>query len=96
MATKSDPGKFDCYAKAADDEPIFTLRAKDPIAPGLIRAWRFLRAGDIHGAEIQLRGAHFAWGQSGRTNLPFDSEKSQEAERCAVAMERWREKEQPK
>ena len=25
MGTKRDPGDFDCHAKAADDEPLFTL-----------------------------------------------------------------------
>ena len=39
MGTKNEPGQYDCYGNAADDEPIFTLRAKDPIAPDLIRMW---------------------------------------------------------
>jgi hypothetical protein len=28
-----------CLAKAADDEPIFVLRAQDSLAPDTIRAW---------------------------------------------------------
>ena len=28
-----------CFAKAADDEPIFVLRAKDPTASAVIGAW---------------------------------------------------------
>lgn len=28
-----------CIAKAADDEPVFVLRATDKLAPGLIRQW---------------------------------------------------------
>lgn len=39
MGTKSEPGRFDCYGKAKDDEPIFVLLARDPAAPKLIRAW---------------------------------------------------------
>lgn len=39
MGTKTNPGPFDCYGKAADDEPIFTLRAKDPNAPDVICYW---------------------------------------------------------
>ena len=39
MGTKSEPGRFDCYGKAAVDEPIFVLLARDPAAPELIRAW---------------------------------------------------------
>lgn len=44
MGTKQNPGNFDCYGKAADDEPIFTLRAKDPSAPNVIRWWVALNA----------------------------------------------------
>lgn len=44
MSTKRDPGAYDCYAKLADDEPYFVLRAKDPAAPALIRLWADLRA----------------------------------------------------
>src|SRR5436190_23199118 len=39
MGTKNNPGKFDCYAKADPDEPIFVLRANDPLAPFLVDAW---------------------------------------------------------
>lgn len=39
MGTKAEPGRFDCYGKAEDDEPIFTLLGRDPTAPKLIRAW---------------------------------------------------------
>ncbi len=39
MSTKNDPGKFNCYANAESDEPMFTLLARDPQAPVLIRAW---------------------------------------------------------
>jgi hypothetical protein len=28
-----------CLAKAADDEPIFVLRAQDMLAPDLVRLW---------------------------------------------------------
>lgn len=39
MGTKNNPGKFDAYAKAEPDEPTFTLIARDPMAPALIRLW---------------------------------------------------------
>jgi hypothetical protein len=39
MSTKQNPGQYDCYAKLADDEPYFVLRAKDPMAPALIELW---------------------------------------------------------
>jgi len=42
MGTKANSGKYDCYAKAADDEPIFTLRANNYLSPLLVRLWRDL------------------------------------------------------
>jgi hypothetical protein len=39
VATKNNPGKFDCYTKAGDDEPMFVLLARDPLAPILVRMW---------------------------------------------------------
>ena len=93
MGTKNDPGKFDCHAKAADDEPLFTLRAKDPIAPALIEAWRHIRAGDLNGALRNLYAAESDWqheiDHGRRTHLPLDSEKSKEALNCANAMGDW-------
>lgn len=43
MSTKLDPGQFDCYAKLADDEPYFVIRAKDPNGPALVKLWADLR-----------------------------------------------------
>ncbi len=37
MATKNEG--VSCYDKAADDEPIFVLRAQDGIAPMVVRMW---------------------------------------------------------
>jgi len=39
MSTKINPGAFDCLAKAEDDEPLFILLARDPIAPAMVRLW---------------------------------------------------------
>ena len=39
MGTKNNPGAFDCYAKAAPDEPIFVLLGRDPLAPLAVAAW---------------------------------------------------------
>jgi hypothetical protein len=44
MGTKSNPGKFDCYANAGPDEPIFVLLGRDRHAAGLVRLWALLRA----------------------------------------------------
>lgn len=43
MATKNNPGKFDCYANAAPDEPMFILLGRDPTAGMLVRIWAILR-----------------------------------------------------
>ncbi len=43
MGTKNNPGAFDCHESAEDDEPLFTLRARDPHAPALVRLWADLR-----------------------------------------------------
>jgi len=43
MGTKDSPGRYDCYAKAEPDEPIFTLLARDPLAPLLVRLWADLQ-----------------------------------------------------
>ena len=51
MGTKDQPGKFDCYAAAADDEPLFVLKSTDISAPFVVRVWaetyreRKMRAG---------------------------------------------------
>jgi hypothetical protein len=40
-----------CYDKAADDEPLFVLRASDPSAAATIRAWAFQASNDGHRHE---------------------------------------------
>lgn len=46
MGTKNNPGKFDCYANAKPDEPLFVLLARDPLAPFLVSMWAAIRMGD--------------------------------------------------
>lgn len=43
MATKNDPGPFDCYANAEPDEPMFILLGRDADAPGLVELWADVR-----------------------------------------------------
>ena len=79
MGTKENPGQFDCHAAADDDEPLFTLRANDPLAPDLVREWanRYeIRKLRTLGAEVfERKGARM---------------KSDEARDCAREMELWR------
>ena len=46
MGTKNNPGRFDCYDKAEDDEPMFILLARDPVAATMVRIWIKLRRHD--------------------------------------------------
>jgi hypothetical protein len=39
MAVKRIEAESGCFAKAADDEPVFVLRAQDALAPDLVREW---------------------------------------------------------
>lgn len=39
MGTKNNPGDYDCYENAHDDEPMFVLLAKDSNAPDLVDTW---------------------------------------------------------
>lgn len=43
MGTKNNPGKFDCYANAEADEPMFILLGRDKHAPTLVWLWAVLR-----------------------------------------------------
>lgn len=39
MGTKANPGKYDCYANALPDEPMFVLLARDPDFARLVNEW---------------------------------------------------------
>lgn len=40
MGTKAEELHWTgCFAKAADDEPLFVLRAQDVLAPDVVRQW---------------------------------------------------------
>lgn len=43
MGTKKKPGKYDCYANAEPDEPMFVLLGRDPQAPALVEHWAAVR-----------------------------------------------------
>lgn len=51
MGTKNEPGKYDCYANALPDEPMFILLGRDPNAPRLVEAWAFEREARIDAHE---------------------------------------------
>lgn len=51
MGTKNKPGRFDCYAEAHPDEPMFVLLGRDKHAPALVALWAWLRERDGEGQE---------------------------------------------
>lgn len=88
MATKNNPGAFDCYKDAHPDEPLFILRANDPLAAPLVRLWALARSQRVamqsvvnEVATLQDRAAQ---------KSPPDPAKIAEAFDCATAMEQWR------
>jgi len=57
MGTKNNPGDFDCYANADDDEPMFVLLARDRNAPATIRYWIDQRASQDGADPVKLQEA---------------------------------------
>ena len=86
MGTKQNPGAYDCHAKAQPDEPMFTLLARDPLAPHLVDIWAAAMAHDWRTAIECLwrliREAH--------KKPRGKPEKIAEAYRCAADMAAWR------
>ena len=74
MATKNNPGIYDCYSKAEPDEPTFTLLARDADAPEVVEFWARCRA------EAIMCG----------TKPKEDYQQVNEARQCASAMRAWR------
>lgn len=73
MGTKNNPGQYDCYAAAQDDEPFFLLLARDPLAPLLVRLWADIRQQNAGPGEVN----------------DDQLNKLQEARMCAVEMTAW-------
>jgi hypothetical protein len=90
MGTKIAPGKFDCYKKANQDEPMFTLLARDPAASHLVVMWACIRNGDTEGALQEFNSIVQDIGPT-YAEFPEKPEKIAEAIAVAEAMEAWRE-----
>jgi hypothetical protein len=79
MGSKLKPGKFDCYANAAPDEPMFILLARDIAAPATVEKWIEYREGLIAiGEKPEIDRAMIA-----------------EARQCVDAMVEWRKVNRP-
>lgn len=93
MGTKNKPGKFDCYANAEPDEPMFVLLARDQMAGFLTSIWSKVRAGDVEAASAVFTRMLREVGP--RYMQEPDMPKSGEAIECAMAMFEWRRKNRP-
>lgn len=84
MGTKNNPGKFDCYANADPDEPMFVLLGRDCLASHLVSIWSKIRMGDMEAASVvflDLLAKHaVAYG------IEPDVDKASEAMDCSLAM----------
>ena len=74
MGTKETPAKFDCYANALPDEPMFVLLARDPYASILVYQW-------AHHRRMEILD-----GERPKSDLAV----VEEAEACGKAMRVWR------
>lgn len=77
-STKSEPGAFDGMERAAPDEPVFTLRAHDPLAAALVHEWVRQRREAINGADLP------------EAKRELELIQCREAEEIAWSMEDWR------
>jgi hypothetical protein len=58
MATKNEPGDYDCYANADPEEPMFVLLGRDAAASAVVRHWVRVREALRPGADReQLKDA---------------------------------------
>jgi hypothetical protein len=73
MGTKNNPCKFDCYANADPDEPMFVLLGRDPHAHAAVRKWAQDREAMIRAELKPESDMRMVW----------------EAIECADAMERF-------
>src|SRR5271166_5743150 len=72
-----------CLTNAADDEPLFVLRANDELAPKIVRAWAL----DYYNSKcFENHVANFKWELNAS-----QAAKYQEARALAEDMKRWKE-----
>lgn len=88
MATKNNPGTFDCYGNAAPDEPLFTFRPTCEMSPLFVKLYAHLRAKELSAVYETLNTlVDIALRKS-----PPDPAKIAEAHALAAQMEAWRAK----
>jgi uncharacterized protein YbaA (DUF1428 family) len=83
VSTKGNPGMFDGMQRAQDGEPVFTLRAHDPLAAPLVKEWVRLR-------RVEIQRAHGA-GEITDEKRALELAQCRDAEEIAFNMDTWRE-----
>jgi hypothetical protein len=78
MSTKEQPGPFDGLERAEPDEPVFTLRAHDPLAAPLVHEWVKRRRESLNDLDLAPEKQRLELIQCA------------EAEEIAWCMEAWR------
>lgn len=79
----------DCYHKAEEGEPKFTLLARDPLAPFMVALWAAMRAGDTGSALSIFADMNSDPGHQYSRN-PSAPTKINGASDIAVQMNDWR------
>lgn len=87
MGTKAKPGRYDCLERAADDEPYFTLIARDRSMPHLLEAWAAVRDSDEVALERAFRRLSALVGEYDPAE---EAGMVQEARECAEDARYWR------
>lgn len=87
MATKNNPGKFDCYANALPDEPMFVLLARDSLAPHVVAIWAAARS--LNTVAMQ-NAIHCLVDEATKKKGVANPDKILEALRCSADMAAWR------
>jgi hypothetical protein len=88
MGTKERPDAFDCHKKAKQNEPLFTLLARDPLAAQIVRIWAAT-------AEKDANALVSACNALQRIALKIPSQptsKIYNAYACADSMDAWRKR----
>ena len=88
VGSKANPSKYDPYAKLADDEPYFIIRANDLLSSALIELHAYIGAGQSGAAHNKL--AEIMALTSAKPPRPSDSPKYRETFAISSAMETWR------
>jgi hypothetical protein len=86
MSTKLEPGPFDGLQRAELDEPVFTLRAHDPLAAPLVHLWVERRRAAIR-AALNAEPPTIT-----EEKAAVELLQCREAEDIALEMEAWRKR----